>query len=153
MSDFELTTNNKRIHEADIGKPSTDERGERDAPKSTTGSLASKTSDLGTAKTSTDGTGTPTLIAGSLASKRSDLGTARPSVDGTDTLISTNNGSVSSRKPDLEAGKVSIEEIEVPLATTDSNSSKVFPDGGLPAWTCVLGSFFALFCTFGWLNA
>ncbi|CZR68684.1 related to MFS transporter [Phialocephala subalpina] len=26
-------------------------------------------------------------------------------------------------------------------------------DGGLAGWTCVLGSFFALFCTFGWLNA
>jgi hypothetical protein len=25
-------------------------------------------------------------------------------------------------------------------------------DGGLAGWTCVLGSFFALFCTFGWLN-
>ncbi|KAG4440082.1 hypothetical protein IFR05_004425 [Cadophora sp. M221] len=26
-------------------------------------------------------------------------------------------------------------------------------EGGLSGWTCVLGSFFALFCTFGWLNS
>ncbi|KAK0109521.1 hypothetical protein ONS95_002210 [Cadophora gregata] len=26
-------------------------------------------------------------------------------------------------------------------------------EGGVSGWTCVLGSFFALFCTFGWLNS
>lgn len=26
-------------------------------------------------------------------------------------------------------------------------------DGGVQGWTCVLGSFFALVCTFGWLNS
>lgn len=26
------------------------------------------------------------------------------------------------------------------------------PDGGLKAWLCVLGSFCALFCSFGWIN-
>ncbi|KAH7409015.1 putative MFS transporter [Cadophora sp. MPI-SDFR-AT-0126] len=26
-------------------------------------------------------------------------------------------------------------------------------EGGTSGWTCVLGSFFALFCTFGWLNS
>lgn len=25
-------------------------------------------------------------------------------------------------------------------------------DGGLEGWICVLGSFFAMFCAFGWLN-
>lgn len=27
-----------------------------------------------------------------------------------------------------------------------------FPDGGLQAWLCVLGGFFCLFCSFGWIN-
>jgi MFS family permease len=27
-----------------------------------------------------------------------------------------------------------------------------FPDGGLQAWSCVLGGWFALFCSFGWIN-
>jgi hypothetical protein len=26
-------------------------------------------------------------------------------------------------------------------------------DGGLGGWTCVIGSWFALFATFGWLNS
>lgn len=26
------------------------------------------------------------------------------------------------------------------------------PDGGLQAWLCVLGAFFTLFCSFGWIN-
>ena len=27
-----------------------------------------------------------------------------------------------------------------------------FPDGGLKAWLCVMGGFFCLFCSFGWIN-
>ncbi|CZS93985.1 related to MFS transporter [Rhynchosporium agropyri] len=46
--------------------------------------------------------------------------------------------------------------------TSESNDTHVIDwapkvgyarEGGLSGWTCVLGSFFALFCTFGWLNS
>jgi len=43
--------------------------------------------------------------------------------------------------------------------TTETETIDWYPktelpqDGGLAGWTCVLGSFFALFCTFGWLNS
>lgn len=37
--------------------------------------------------------------------------------------------------------------------TTKGKGSEELQDGGYAAWFCVLGAFFALFCTFGWLNA
>ncbi|KUJ07882.1 MFS general substrate transporter [Mollisia scopiformis] len=56
---------------------------------------------------------------------------------------------------DVEVANISVDDSSgVDDSTVGSTSeTNPFPDGGLAAWTCVLGSFFALFCTFGWLNA
>ncbi|KAF8859164.1 MFS general substrate transporter [Acephala macrosclerotiorum] len=49
---------------------------------------------------------------------------------------------------------VSVDESHASDTPINSTSkAKLLHDGGLAGWTCVLGSFFALFCTFGWLNA
>lgn len=39
-------------------------------------------------------------------------------------------------------------ELEVPVCLSPSAVNN-FPDGGLKAWTTVVGAFLALFCTFG----
>lgn len=56
---------------------------------------------------------------------------------------------------DLEKGKqqeASIHDTDTTVVdrSLDTNYAR---DGGLAGWTCVLGSFLALFCTFGWLNS
>jgi hypothetical protein len=37
--------------------------------------------------------------------------------------------------------------------TTDDLETSLPPEEGVQGWTCVFGSFLALFCTFGFLNA
>lgn len=58
---------------------------------------------------------------------------------------------------DLENGKSSVDDSTITPSTIGSTSTNPGPgpppDGGLAGWTRVLGSFFALFCTFGWFNA
>jgi hypothetical protein len=79
------------------------------------------------------------------------------------TLISLSDGEstviLSAKKGDEEAGGSS--------ATTDTDDSRAvsktehgsenlgdFPDdGGFEGWACVIGGWFALFSTFGWLNS
>ena len=66
---------------------------------------------------------------------------------------------VSAKKGDEESGGSS--------ATTDTDDSRAVSetergsenlgdftdDGGFEGWTCVIGGWFALFSTFGWLNS
>jgi hypothetical protein len=41
---------------------------------------------------------------------------------------------------------------ETQQAIPDFSDPAVFPDGGLQAWLVVVGGFFALFASFGWVN-
>lgn len=72
-------------------------------------------------------------------------------------MPSSNGGDLGFKGKDVEnceASIVSTDESHTFDTQVDSASkAKLPPEGGLAGWTCVLGSFFALFCTFGWLNA
>jgi MFS family permease len=41
----------------------------------------------------------------------------------------------------------------LPSAVLPEEQPVIPPEGGVRAWLCVLGAFFAIFCTFGFLNA
>jgi len=46
-----------------------------------------------------------------------------------------------------------ISELKSSSEKSGPEVSEPLPDGGFKGWRCVLGGFFALFCTFGWLNS
>lgn len=56
---------------------------------------------------------------------------------------------------ELEEQSSRISSQSINLGDHDASSVPVFtpPDGGPKAWLCVVGAFFAQFCSFGFLNA
>jgi hypothetical protein len=78
-------------------------------------------------------------------------------------LISLSDGEstviLSGKKGDEESGETSTTtDTDDPraMSKTESRSEDLsnFPDdGGFEGWTCVIGGWFALFSTFGWLNS
>ena len=78
------------------------------------------------------------------------------------TLISLSDG----ESTVILSAKKGDEESRGSSTTTDTDDSRTmsktergsenlgdFPDGGFEGWTCVIGGWFALFSTFGWLNS
>jgi len=71
--------------------------------------------------------------------------------EGESTLI------ISAKKGDEESGEFSATTAStgaLSRKTQTTEKSDEFPiDGGFEGWTCVIGGWFALFATFGWLNS
>jgi hypothetical protein len=61
------------------------------------------------------------------------------------------HGSHTSPVKSLPGSRISESKSNVEKSGPDV--SEPLPDGGFKGWRCALGGFFALFCTFGWLNS
>lgn len=51
-----------------------------------------------------------------------------------------------------EAGRQDLEKLETKHTEVSIHHPSQFPDGGLKAWSAVVGGFACLFCSFGWIN-
>lgn len=51
-----------------------------------------------------------------------------------------------------EAGRQGLEKLETRHTEVSIHHPSQFPDGGIKAWSAVLGGFACLFCSFGWIN-
>lgn len=47
---------------------------------------------------------------------------------------------------------VAEQDPQTETATPEKEEQPTFPDGGLRAWLVVLGAFFLMFCTFGYIS-
>jgi hypothetical protein len=75
-----------------------------------------------------------------------------PAIESSTFSMDTSGTSGSVRTTDVPGDTKDVEKQDDPATKVASTDPSAFPDGGLEAWTVVLGGFCSLFVSFGWIN-